>query len=207
MTTSNDIHPGWILLGQYPLGDPDGVGSWILHHEGEAALLELPPDEELIQRAVEVVDSLKLTVKFAMVSHDHEDHFDRQLLRTLRTFPAFSSVRWIQPKPRQTGVTGLRLGGEPLWLVHAPKHSLTDTVTIFRGMAMTGDIELGTVDSVNGEVPGNMKKESLYFLADFERQHRYHIASLLSAHLNDRRWDFSWPDVVLGPGLVTADSY
>ena len=202
---NHDLHPGWILLGQYPVGDPNGVGSWILHHNGEAALLELPPDEELINRAVEVVDSLRLTVKFAMVSHDHEDHFDRQLLRTLRTYPAFASVRWIQPKPRQMGVTGLSLGGEPLWLVHAPKHSLTDTVTIFRGLAMTGDIELGMVDSVNREVPPELRRESLSLLAKFERQHRYHIASLMSAHLNDRRRDFSWPDVVLGGALATAE--
>ena len=47
----------------------------------------------------------------------------------------------------------LHLGGEPLWLVKAPKHSRTDVVTVFRGVAMTGDIELGMLRSVNREVP------------------------------------------------------
>ena len=37
----NHDFPAWLLLGQYPQGDDDGVGSWILHHGGEAALLEL----------------------------------------------------------------------------------------------------------------------------------------------------------------------
>jgi hydroxyacylglutathione hydrolase len=189
---------GWVLLGQYPLGDPDGVGSWILHHNGEAALLELPPDEALIENAVEVVSSLNLRVKFIFVSHDHEDHFDRLLLRSLRNHPAFESARWMAPKPRETGVTGLSLGGEPLWLVHAPKHSLTDTVTIFRGFAMAGDIELGTLESVNREVGKNMREESLSFLAAFERQHNYRVRGLVSAHLNDFRQDIRWAEAVSG---------
>lgn len=35
--------PGWHLIGRFPDGDPDGVGSWLLHHRGEALLLEVPP--------------------------------------------------------------------------------------------------------------------------------------------------------------------
>lgn len=33
---------GWRLTGAYPDHEPDDVGSWILHHDGEALLLEVP---------------------------------------------------------------------------------------------------------------------------------------------------------------------
>jgi glyoxylase-like metal-dependent hydrolase (beta-lactamase superfamily II) len=194
----NDYRPGWILLGQYPFGDPDGVGSWLIHHGKEAALLELPPDKQLIHDAVKAIADLGVTVKFIFVSHDHEDHFDPVILRSLQRKPAFRAATWIPSKSGHRGITQLDLAGEPLWLVHAPKHSLTDTVTVFRGVAMTGDFELGIIGSVNREVGKKMKRESLAFLAAFERNHGYHIHTLMSAHLNDFRQNFNWPNVVLG---------
>ncbi len=33
---------GWHLLGAFPNGEPDDVGSWLLVHNGEALLLEIP---------------------------------------------------------------------------------------------------------------------------------------------------------------------
>jgi hypothetical protein len=62
----------------------------------------------------------------------------------------------------------LDLGGEPLWLLKAPKHSQTDVVIVFRGVAMTGDIELDTslaeacaIWSI--ELCGFIKKDGLVF--------------------------------------------
>jgi hydroxyacylglutathione hydrolase len=188
--------PGWCLLGQYPVGDPDGVGSWLLHHGGEAALLELPPDEQLIADAAEAVERLGVRVKLILVSHDHEDHFDRGVLRRLRKLEAFQKAIWVGPRRDRRGVRRLVLGGEPLWLIYAPKHSRTDVVTVFRGLAMTGDIELGTVDSVNREVKLPQKRKSLAFLADFERVKGYQIRALISAHLNDFREGIGWASVV-----------
>ncbi len=188
----NEHFQGWTLLGQYPLGDPDGVGSWILHHGNEAALLELPPDEHLIDDAAKAVTTLGVVVKYIFVSHDHEDHLDPRLLTKMRSHPPFQNAVWIAPKPRHIGITQFDLAGEPLWLVHAPKHSLTDTVTIFRGVAMTGDIELGTLRSVNREVGKKVKEKSLAFLAAFESNHDYHIHTIISAHLNDMRQNIHW---------------
>jgi hydroxyacylglutathione hydrolase len=195
MTVSH-LPSGWILLGQYPVGDPDGVGSWILHHNGEAALLELPPDAQLIKDAAAVVASLQARVRFILVSHDHEDHFDAEILRQLRKHPAFTSAEWLPPAVNAPGARCLDLSGEPLWLIHAPKHSRTDKVAIFRGFAMTGDIELGTLNSVNREVSRTVKRESLAHLAAFEGKHRYQITGLMSAHLNDFRQNISWPETV-----------
>jgi hydroxyacylglutathione hydrolase len=195
---NNHDFPAWLLLGQYPQGDDDGVGSWILHHGGEAALLELPPDESLIQDAAEAVASLGAKVKYILASHDHEDHFDPKVLRKLRRHEAFRNATWIPPGIQNEGVTPLDLAGEPLWLIYAPKHSRTDMVTVFRGAAMTGDMELGTLQSVNREVNKTVKRKSLVFLADFERAHAYRIHSLMSAHLNDFRRNIDWSSTVLG---------
>jgi glyoxylase-like metal-dependent hydrolase (beta-lactamase superfamily II) len=185
--------PGWIPLGQYPVGDSDGVGSWILHHDGEAALLELPPDAQLIEDAAAVVASLGARVRFIFVSHDHEDHFNSEVLRQLRKHPVFTSAKWLPPATNAPDATCLDLSGEPLWRIPAPKHSRTDRVTVFRGFAMTGDIELGTLDSVDREVPLKVKRKSLALLASFEREHRYQITGLISAHLNDFRQNINWP--------------
>ena len=35
--------PGWYLLGAFPDQEPGDVGSWLLHNNGEALLLEIPP--------------------------------------------------------------------------------------------------------------------------------------------------------------------
>lgn len=89
----------------------------------------------------------------------------------------------------------LLLGGEKVWLVAAPKHSLADVVTIFRGVAMTGDLELGTLDSVTNEVPKRIRKRSMRRLAVFCERTGYHVHSIVSAHLNDVRTSFHWPDL------------
>jgi hypothetical protein len=34
---------GWLLLGAFPNNESNDVGSWLLHHNGEALLLEIPP--------------------------------------------------------------------------------------------------------------------------------------------------------------------
>src|SRR5262249_21386941 len=89
----------------------------------------------------------------------------------------------------------LRVGGEPVWLVKAPKHSSADVVTIFRGVAMTGDIELGMLASVNDEVPEATRRRSMQRLREFEDRTDYHVHSIVSAHLNDVRVSVKWPDL------------
>ncbi len=87
----------------------------------------------------------------------------------------------------------IKLGGEQLWLCRAPKHSPSDTVTIFRGVAMTGDIELGTLDSVNEEVSSSTKAASMDYLRGFEDRTGYYVHTIVSAHLNDFRQGVNWP--------------
>ena len=59
--------------------------------------------------------------------------------------------------------------------------------------AMTGDIELGMLASVNDEVPPRVKRLSMTRLRDFEARTGYRVRSVVSAHLNDVRQGVNWP--------------
>jgi glyoxylase-like metal-dependent hydrolase (beta-lactamase superfamily II) len=188
--------PGWRLLGSFPDGEPDDVGSWLLHHGGEACLLEFPEglDLTLADEALRETSSL---IKYATASHFHEDHFSQEAWMKLQEEPhgrLLPSARFINPARLYSSLseTILSLGGEPLYLIHAPKHSCYDTVVVFRGVAMTGDIELGTLKSVNAEVSLSMKRKSMQYLAGFCSRHDYHVHTIVSAHLNDLRRDVCW---------------
>jgi glyoxylase-like metal-dependent hydrolase (beta-lactamase superfamily II) len=181
--------PGWELVGSYPEGDPDGVGSWVLHHGGEALLLECPPG----LRAGDVRGALAragAAPRYVTASHNHGDHLDGLAWGALKR--AFPGAEAIHPSSVR-GDRLLDLGGEPLWLLAAPKHSRTDLVTVFRGVAMPGDIELGTLESVHDDVPLPVKRRSMRRLGDFEARAGYHVHTTVSAHLNDVRQAVRWP--------------
>jgi len=188
----DDLHhlPGWHLLGSFPKGDPDGVGSWILHHDGEALLLEIPPG--LTVQDVETgLSDEGVGLRYVTASHLHEDHFDPEAWKALEV--AYKGTHFIAPSDAGAGSeTVLKLGGESLWLIKAPKHSPSDTVTVFRGVAMTGDIELGTLASVNDDVARKVKVESMEFLRRFQERTGYHVHTIVSAHLNDFRQGVNW---------------
>jgi hydroxyacylglutathione hydrolase len=182
---------GWHLIGAYPDHEPDDVGSWLLHHDGEAVLLEVPeglPVADVRQALHDVgVNLTRVTA-----SHDHEDHLDADAWDALAK--GFPDARFIHPSAVK-GDRLLHVGGEPLWLVKAPKHSATDLVAVFRGVAMTGDIELGMLESVNDEVPERTKRRSMKWLAEFQARTGYYVHSIVSAHLNDVRLEINWPDL------------
>jgi hypothetical protein len=81
------LFPGWHLIGAFPANEPNDVGSWVLHHEGEALLLEIPPG--LTAAAVEsALATTGSTLRFATASHDHCDHFDQDAWQeVIRAFP------------------------------------------------------------------------------------------------------------------------
>jgi hypothetical protein len=180
---------GWDLIGAFPDGEPDDVGSWLLVHGGEAVLLEVPPG--LTVRAVRsALKQAEAVLRFATASHSHEDHLDPGAWARLTA--AFTAAEFLHPADL-SGDRLLEVEGEPVWLVKAPKHSLDDVVTVFRGVAMTGDIELGMLESVNDEVPVRVKCASMRRLRDFEARSGYHVHSIVSAHLNDVRQGVNWP--------------
>ncbi len=62
------------------------------------------------------------------------------------------------------------LAGEPLYLVHAPKHCQTDTIVLFRGFMITGDWRLGPGDPNPNKVPIPNIHASIDFLVQFCHQ-------------------------------------
>lgn len=182
---------GWLLLGSFPDPDDGGVGSWLLHHGGEALLLEIPPGvtPEIVQAGL---DRLGATLRYATASHSHEDHFDEPTWKSL--IDAFPAAGFLHPKGL-AGDVRLWLGDEPVWLVAAPKHSRTDVVTVFRGVAMTGDIELRMLESVNTEVPKRTRRASMARLRDFPGRTGYRVHTAVSAHLNSLKTNVDWADL------------
>jgi hypothetical protein len=129
------------------------------------------------------------TVTYVTASHTHEDHLDTDVWAALQE--AFREAMFLHPSTLK-GDRLLHLGGEPVWLLKAPKHSFGDVVTVFRGVAMTGDIELGMLESVNDEVPKYVKRRSMKQLAGFPARAGYHVHTTVSAHLNDVRTGVDW---------------
>jgi len=182
--------PGWHLLGAFPDYKPNNVGSWLLHNNGEALLLEIPPG--LTVGAVEAgLNSIGAGLRYVTASHLHNAHLDADCWKELQE--AYAGTHFIHPTDAQAGSdTLINLGGEPVWIIKAPKHSPADMVTVFRGVAMTGDLELGTVDSVNAEVSPATKAVAMDYLRGFEDRTSYHVHTIVGAHLNDFRQGVNW---------------
>ncbi len=182
--------PGWSLLGAFPDGVEDDVGSWLLHADGEALLLEVPPGLT-VGVVAEGLAALGVRLRFVTASHLHEDHLDPAAWNAL--IDAYPEAEFLSPEELEgESDTARVIGGEPLWFIRAPKHSPSDMVTVFRGVAMMGDIELGTLASVNREVPRAVKAASMAYLGGFEERTGYGVHTIVSAHLNDFRADVSW---------------
>jgi len=178
---------GWHLIGSYE----SDVGSWLLHHQGKALLLEVP-EGLIVQDVKDALTCLGAALLYVTASHDHWDHIDQDIWRALAG--DFPTAKFIHPSSVR-GDRLLSIGGEPCWLVKAPKHSITDVVTVFRGVAMTGDIELGTLESVTDEVTIRTRKRSMSRLREFQERTGYHVHSIVSAHLDDVRVSVRWPDL------------
>jgi hydroxyacylglutathione hydrolase len=204
---------GIYLIGQFNWFQ---TGCWLLAHHDQAALLEMPPASlkgpgpaTVAQEAVSRLSGV--AVKYLLCTHSHYDHFSRRTYRTLRAaFPEaepclHSGFRKRLGKDTRAryfeDMLRLELAGEPLFLVHAPKHSQTDTMVIFRGAACTGDWELGTIRSVHDwthfwAVPKERKLEAIARMERFPAEHNYCIHRVFSVHANDKREGIDFPQLM-----------
>jgi hypothetical protein len=204
---------GIYLVGQF---NWFRTGCWLLVHEGDAAILEMPPASPNEPRpaaaAQQSVSALSVkTVKYLLCTHCHLDHFSRTTYGELRAaFPqaqpclqrGFGRRLGTSERVRYfDDLLKLDLAGEPLFLVHAPKHSPTDTMTIFRGAACTGDWELGTIRSVHDwtriwAVPRARKLEAIARMERFCEEYNYRIHRVFSVHANDKREGVDFPSLM-----------
>jgi glyoxylase-like metal-dependent hydrolase (beta-lactamase superfamily II) len=73
------------LLGQF---NELRTGCWLLVHNDEAAILEMPPFDEPetdpAELAVRAAQELQASVKFLLCTHAHGDHFDEGTFKLFR---------------------------------------------------------------------------------------------------------------------------
>lgn len=180
---------------------------WLFQHGGEAAVIEMPPYRPSQRKPWNVVKShLKdhgWRLKYALLSHAHFDHC-QTLPDFRRAFPDTTFVgHRSQVESRVVGrlahSMGLRpgevfdevyegdirlltLGGEPLILIHCPKHSQSDQFAIFRGTAMTGDWFLGDLKDCNALVHPREKIHSVERVESWLHRLQYRVSRAFSGH-------------------------
>ena len=163
------------------------------------------------ERAESYTRRRKLHVKYAFLSHGHVDHCktlpqfrlqfpdttfvahrslveDRQFLNIMARNPHMPLEDWVSGRFRlfdelfDGPLWSGELGGEPVHLIHAPKHSYTDLLIVFRGAMITGDWFLGDLRDCNSIVKPPHKVASIENAARLVRGMRYHVHMLFSAH-------------------------
>lgn len=196
------IFPGITLLGVY---EPCHCGSYVLHSEDEAFILEMPPCRSKFRSpwkdAKIFLERNQLKLKGLLLSHAHRDH-TASYPKFRRTFPnaplyyhssfgnefglGRSEVVFSSP------LLELSLGDEKLIILHAPKHSHQDLLVIFRGCICSGDWSMGYAAECNDIVSTETKLRSLAFVKRYLRETNYIVHSSYSAHANEfyRGMDF-----------------
>jgi hydroxyacylglutathione hydrolase len=188
---------------------------WILHHNGEAAVVEMPPynkgsEKPPWEETASFVKKNKLFLKYAFLTHPHWDHcntlpyfrvqFPQTHFVTHRSFLMDPYYRYslgnVIIKNRHMHLkesqlfdhifngdlwTG-NLGGEPVHIIHAPKHSYGDQLIIFKGAMITGDWFLGDLTDCNNLVKNSDKRRSINRVMELVRELNYDIHMLFSGH-------------------------
>lgn len=194
-----EVAPGITLLKRY---GPFKNGCWILSNQGQAAVVEMPPylrtERPPFVRAESFTRRRKLRLKYAMLTHCHYDHC-ASLMHFRRAFPRTTFVghqavahdsamrRWFGEPDYLDEVfegelwTG-DLGGEPIHLLFAPKHSYTDHLVLFRGAVIAGDWVLGDLRDCNAIVATEHKLLSVERVRDLLRRLNYRVHMAFSGH-------------------------
>lgn len=199
------VAPG--ILKSKPFG-PYRNSVWIFFHGHEAALIEMPPyrpktDSAPWRSAKRELKRRGLFLRYALISHAHVDHC-RTLPEFREAFPHAHFVahrsqvesnlvrrlvgasRWRMSEFFQEVYDGdikvLTLGGEPMILIHCPKHSQSDQFVIFRGTAMTGDWFLGDLKDCNALVHPYDKIRSVERVQGWLRHLDYGVSRAFSGH-------------------------
>lgn len=197
--------PGVVKLG--PFG-PYNNSVWLFHHGDEAAVAEMPPyrvkkDPKPWLSVKKYCRQEGLTLKYAFLSHIHMDHclslgdfrlaFPETVFVGHRTHLT-SRLTWrlarsigmradeIFDEVYDGDIKMLDLCGEPLLLIHCPKHSDSDQFVIFRGTAMTGDWFLGDLKDCNALVHPADKIRSVERVQHWLGRLNYDISRAFSGH-------------------------
>lgn len=205
---------GVYLLGTFEFFK---TGCWLLVQGNDAAIIELPPysygyEDSPSTLAKKACDEMGLHLKYILCTHTHHDHYS---IRTMKEFVSlFPDAEFVLHQGFKNEVSLpkqnvrffqeqhiLFLENEPIILEYAPKHSMTDTMVIFKGSACTGDWELNTLISCHDDKPRyavdtNIKLRSIEKMRKFQSNNNYWIHTIYSAHANDFRKDINFTNLM-----------
>jgi hydroxyacylglutathione hydrolase len=209
---TREVAPGVIVC----MAEDQLCGTWILHHGKSCFIVETPPraidgdtvPAELVNQCIK--DNGFIPVGLT-ITHGHWDHVDGidkywDVLADFPTAPLIchESVINIAPKLKtyfdtifDDEIYETSIEGEPLYLIHAPKHSLSDAMILFRGTMITGDWWLGWGDPNWNNVPPATSIKSIERILDFLKSRKYVVQRLFSAHANDFRYGVNTEAVLI----------
>lgn len=197
--------PGILMLGPY---GPYRNAVWLLVNGNEAALVEMPPykpkkDARPWQAAKRCLKGIGAELKYGLLTHAHVDHC-QSLVSFRETFPEaiflghrsqvenrlVNRLAWSAGRhPQQIfdevfdgEIRVLDLNGEPLILIHAPKHSESDQMIIYRGTCITGDWFLGDLKDCNALVDPRRKIWSIERVQYWLHRLDYRVERAFSGH-------------------------
>ncbi len=216
-----EISPGIELFGKFGALE---TGIWLLHHNSEAVLLEMPLIEKNekqfpFQQFKDFLTRNNINLMFITATHNHQDHFgaldlfhskfpDTPILvsqsffikKNITQFASLEDLKKIKNIEPSIIVDDVPIfcfkehifelkigGGEPMYLVSTPKHSLSDVMIIFRGCMISGDWWLGKGDPNTNRVPRSTIQNSISRLEQLSRNKNYLIHSIFSVHANEFR--------------------
>ena len=198
MKAERCIASGVHMMGRFK---PCMCATFVLHNNTEAVILELPPGTARKRppwvAARRFVKRNRLHPVLMVASHTHWDHLGG--FRFFRhTFP-YTPFVLHENGARNSSLdrldrsfsgrfAELSIGGEPLFLLSAPKHSYEDLLVVFRGTVCTGDWTLGAMNDCNGIVSIRNKIDTLAFVRHFLQEREYSVHTVYSAHGNDIRY-------------------
>lgn len=168
---------------------------------------EKPPAERLAA----YLRTHKLHLKYALVTHGHVDHCkslpefrlrfpgthfvthrsmigDSNFLRIMSRSPVLPHQAWndgtfsLFDELFDGTLWSGHLGGEPLHLIYAPKHSYTDQLVVFRGGMITGDWYLGDLRDCNAIVKPEHKRQAIDSALHTVRQIGHNVHMMFSGH-------------------------
>ena len=203
--TVRHVSPGIVLI----LAEKQICGTWLLVNGNSCMIVEMPPRisklgiSEPAELVLNYLHEHEIQPISITVTHHHWDHVDgiKAYHEKLRKYMPFNwicheSVVKIEPKLIKyfnivfnQPIYELFVENEPLYLIHAPKHSRSDVLVIFRGAMITGDWWLEAGDPNPNNIPANTSIASINRVLDFLKNRSYKVHSLFSVHGNDFRYD------------------
>jgi glyoxylase-like metal-dependent hydrolase (beta-lactamase superfamily II) len=202
--SARQVAPGLLLI----LTESQICGTWLLVNGKACIIVETPPglSAQNIDTPAELVlkylQETQIRPIGLTLTHHHWDHSDgiktyQEKLKQYMPFPWICHQSLIEIKPSlrvffdvvfKEEIYELTIEGEPLFLIHGPKHSETDVLIVFRGAMITGDWWLGEGDPNPNKIPPTTSVKSINRILEFLTMKSYLVHSLFSVHGNDFRY-------------------